>query len=335
MATFRQIIGHEQPLRVLQGALAAGRLHHSLLFSGPDAVGKRTAALALAGALNCLRPADNDACGDCATCQRIEKGSHPDVSFVTLDKTVIPIDTIRKVRQEASYFPYEGHRRVFIVDPADRMSIDAQNALLKTLEEPPPSSVLVLVTARPMHLLPTTRSRCQQVSFGTLAPVVIAPHLERSRNLSAKEALRAARLSGGRPGAAMTLDLDAHDAARDEILSALEHLGKTRAREAALEDIACFGDDTASISASLSLLDGLLRDMLILRTGGDAALLIHADKASELKTLAARLSPLTMAARVEVAREDLERNVNRKLLLETLLFDLASARPSAGPAARP
>ena len=116
MAPLREIIGHEQPLRVLQGALAARRMHHSLLFFGPDAIGKRRVATALAAALNCVAPREADACGECASCRRIEKGSHPDVTLVTLEKTMIPIDAIRRVRQEASYFPYEGQRRVFIVD---------------------------------------------------------------------------------------------------------------------------------------------------------------------------------------------------------------------------
>ena len=341
MAPFREIVGHEQPLRVLQGALAARRVHHSLLFFGPDAIGKRRVATALAAALNCAAPREADACGECASCRRIDKGSHPDVTLVTLEKTMIPIDYIRRVRQEASYLPYEGQRRVFIVDPADRMSIDAQNALLKTLEEPPASSMLILVTSRPMHLLPTTRSRCQQIAFGILPAETIAPHLARLRGLTAQDALRAARLSGGRFGAAMELDLEAHDESLAALLGALGHLVKSRAREAALDDVAAFGDDTAEIASSLAMLDGIVRDMLVLETGGDASLLIHADRADQLRTLAAALAPegaggealLAMANRIETAREDLERNVNRKLLLETLLFDLHAPGASA-PSAR-
>jgi DNA polymerase-3 subunit delta' len=156
MTTFDDIVGHEQPLRLVRSALKEGRLHHSLLFHGPEGVGKRTVALLVAAALNCVRTGGTDTCGACAACHRVGKGLHPDVAVVTLERTMIPIDAIRSLRQEASYRPYEGRRRVFIVDPADRMSIDAQNALLKTLEEPPASSALILVTTRPMHLLPTT-----------------------------------------------------------------------------------------------------------------------------------------------------------------------------------
>lgn len=332
MTTLSDIVGHAQSLRVLRRSLAQGRLHHSLLFHGPEAVGKRTTAIALAAALNCASAGGSegrdDACGRCPACLKVDRGIHPDVATVTLEKTVIPIDAIRALRREAASMPFEGARRVFIVDPADRMSDDAQNALLKTLEEPAASSCIILVTSRPMHLLPTTRSRCQGLAFGTLPVRELAGRLEAVRGLPPADAWRAARLAGGRLGAAMQIDLARHDAEREELISLLAGLAATWSPEKAFEAIERFGSETEEIGGQLRMLSGLLRDIMLVSQGAPEEALLHADRAADLAALATRLArapgalPL-MLDRVRLAQSDLERNVNRKLLLETLLFDLA------------
>lgn len=322
---FRDIVGHDQSLRVLRRALADGRLHHSLIFSGPEAVGKHAVARALAAALNCERPSD-DACGECVACRKIERKIHPDVLSVTLERTVIPIDAIRSLRQDASYRPYEGRWKVFIIDPADRLSTDAQNALLKTLEEPMPSSRIILITSRLMHLLPTTRSRCQTLSFGTLSFDVLAGHLASRHGLTDMGAQRAARLSGGRYGAALSLDLERHDQARNALIEVLQRLAEPRARAHVLDDAEAFGEDAREIASRLELLAGIARDMMLLSVGASHETLIHADRAEDLAALAARFSPGVDAIleRIRLARSDVDRNVNRKLLVETLMFDIAA-----------
>ena len=318
------IAGHGQSLRVLRRSLAEGRLHHSLLFHGPDAVGKRTVALTLAAALNCGNPGD-DACGACVSCRKVDKAIHPDVVYLTLERTVIPIDAIRSLRQEASYRPFEGRRRVFVIDPADRLSIDAQNALLKTLEEPSPSSSIILITSRLMHLLPTTRSRCQLVAFGTIPPRELAVRLAKGHGMPEEAAARAARLSGGRYGAALALDLPAHDAARDALLTVLDRLTRRAPRAHVLEDVEAFGEDAEEIAGRLTLLSGLVRDMMVMSAGAPPETLRHADRAEDLARLAERLEGRldVIQDRVRLAGWDLERSVNRKLLVETLMFDIA------------
>jgi len=336
MATFSRIVGQQQSLRILRRAIADGRLHHALLFHGPEAVGKRTVALAVAAALNCTHVKEADACGRCVACSRIDRGIHPDVALITLEKTVIPIDAIRRLRQEAACRPFEGRRRVFILDPADRMSPDAQNALLKTLEEPSPSSNLILVTTRPMHLLPTTRSRCQSMAFGTLPAAAMAPHLRERRGLSEIDALRVARLSGGRLGAAMSLDLGEHDAAFDLMTGILDAVAGGAAGRVP-DTVESFGGDTESIERSLTGLAVIVRDLIVLAAGAEPGTLVHAGHEEKLHALARRLAPgpphhadidalLGIASRVDIARTDLARNVNRKLLLETLLFDIGVRR---------
>ena len=167
---FRDILGHRRLVALLARSIRQDSLPPSLVFAGPDGIGKRLTALATAQALNCPnRPETTagpgiDACGVCPTCARIARGVHPDVLLVEPGETgSIKIDSVRDIIDRAAYRPFEGRRRVVIIDEADALVAAAQNALLKTLEEPPPSSVFMLITSRPDMLLPTVRSRCPRL----------------------------------------------------------------------------------------------------------------------------------------------------------------------------
>src|SRR5213593_3744885 len=170
---FAQVFGHRRLVSLLSRSIENDSLPPSLLFAGPDGVGKRLTAIAVAQTLNCVErgpwtaePGSVDACGRCPVCTRIARNVHPDVLIVEPgDSGAIKIDQVRDIVDRAAYRPFEGRRRVVIVDEADALVPAAQNALLKTLEEPPPSSTFILVTARPDMLLPTVRSRCIRLWF--------------------------------------------------------------------------------------------------------------------------------------------------------------------------
>jgi DNA polymerase III subunit delta' len=182
---FRDVVaahGHRRLAGLLARSAGGGGLPPSLIFSGPAGSGAREMAVALAQALNCLRPVAfdeaeaRDACGTCAACTRIARGMHPDVLVVVPGDTgSIRIDQVRDVIDRSGFRPFEGRRRVVIVDEADMMAPPAQSALLKTLEEPPPSSVFVLVTSRPDMLLPTVQSRCPRLRFQTAGHEPVDP----------------------------------------------------------------------------------------------------------------------------------------------------------------
>src|SRR5512136_2772802 len=191
---FSQIIGQERAVEALRAALRRGGLHHAYLFAGPEGVGKGMAARLLAQAANCERD-DGDACGNCPACRKIARGVHPDVLVVEPERDMaragrwepkggrtpsrdIVVDQVRElVDRRLSLRRFEGRRRFVILDPADAMNPQAQNALLKTLEEPPDDTTLVLVAAGGDALLPTIRSRCLRVAFAPLPASAIEERL--------------------------------------------------------------------------------------------------------------------------------------------------------------
>src|SRR5688572_21148723 len=171
---FASTAGHQRLFALLARAIARDTLPPSLLFAGTAGIGKRRTAVAVAKTLNCLAPRKSgvfeiDACGECASCRRIARGVHADVIVLEPGDTgSIKTDQVRDIIDRANYRPFEGRRRVVIVDEADALIDAAQNALLKTLEEPPPTSVFILVSSMPDVLLPTFRSRCRPLRFGDL-----------------------------------------------------------------------------------------------------------------------------------------------------------------------
>ena len=222
---FRSITGHRHLLELIARASIRGTLPQSLIFAGPDGVGKRMAAVALAQLVNCLAPAGEDACGVCASCTRIARRVHADVLVVEPGESgSIKIEQVRDAIEGTGYRPFEGRRRVVIIDGADAIVTQGQDALLKTLEEPPPTSMFVLVTSRPDVLLPTVLSRCQRLRFGRLAPADVAAVLIREHHYAEADAYAAAALSDGSIGAAIEGGTEAFVDARGPATGLLERV---------------------------------------------------------------------------------------------------------------
>jgi DNA polymerase-3 subunit delta' len=247
---FRDIIGHRRILALLARSVAHASLPPSLIFAGPPGVGKRRTALAVAQALNCLAPRvsselEIDACGVCAACTRIERGVHPDVLLIEPgDSGAIKIERVRDAVDRAAYRPFEGRRRAVIIDEADALVAQAQNALLKTLEEPPPASVFMLVTARPDVLLPTVRSRCPQLPFRPLPAQDIAAALV-ARGQNDTDAWAVAATANGSLGQALAASggalAEAREVAQRVLVQAAGASGPRRRIESAKELLAKTG----------------------------------------------------------------------------------------------
>src|SRR6266545_596719 len=171
--SFAKLVGNQRNKEILQRLLKNGRVNSTLIFAGPDGVGKRQFALAFAKAANCQKaPASADAsdgCDECSVCRRINAGGYGDVTVVRPEGQFIKIAQTREMAEEVYFRPREGRQRFFIIDEADRLREEAANSLLKTLEEPPSTSTIILLTARPAALLSTIRSRAQRLNFAALS----------------------------------------------------------------------------------------------------------------------------------------------------------------------
>jgi len=176
--SFSSIYGQEGPIAVLRGAIGKNRVPHAFLFYGAEGIGKRTTALVFAKALNCEK-GGADSCDGCTSCRKIDSGNHPDILIIEPEGQFIKVADIKGLQERMRFRPLEGARRVVIIDDAERMNITSANSLLKTLEEPSPTNVFVLVSSRP-HLLPLTiPSRCHRLRFNPVQRDVIAAFLEK------------------------------------------------------------------------------------------------------------------------------------------------------------
>jgi DNA polymerase III subunit delta' len=321
--TWASIVGQSAAIALLQRAIALERPAHAYAFVGPAGVGRRLTAVAFAQALLC----PTRGCGACGVCRRVAAGQHPDCQVIVpipprdnpKGAVAIRIEQIRELERTAALTPLEGGRKVFVLDEAERMTLPTAQALLKTLEEPPLRTHLVLILTNPRALPPTVLSRCQRVRFRPLGDTDAARLLE-GRGVSADASGLLARLTEGRPGLALTTDLETRRARRD---AALALAAAPPARIGNALDGA--PTDRATVTAYLELYWSWYRDALCLAAGGSAALLVNADQEAALRGVAARMpvpALVTGLAGVKAAWIALEGNVNPRLALETALLGL-------------
>jgi DNA polymerase-3 subunit delta' len=324
---FASIVGHRPAVDLLRHAVRHERVSQSLLLAGPDGVGKRAVALALAQAVNCPRRHDGDACGACTTCLRIARGQHSDVTVLDRgDEASIRIRALReRVLESVNYRPFEAARRVYIIDRADEMTPEAQDALLKTLEEPPSAAIIVLVTAFPDTLQPTIRSRCRRLRFGPLTEAEVARVLEIHHAMDPATARRLAAGAGGSvsralAGASGDFD-DDRDAALGLLTAARAPTTASRLKAAAaLAKHASDRRDREALVDRLAIVLSLLRDLGALNAS-EAVPLANADLGEALRGLrpafdARRVTDAFTA--VESAAGFLERNASPKIVADWL-----------------
>jgi DNA polymerase III subunit delta' len=335
---FSPILGHRRLLSLLSRAIARDTLPPALLLAGPAGVGKRRVAMAVAQTVNCLDPRstpefEREACGKCASCRRIGRGMHPDVIVIEPGDTgSIKIEGVRDVIDRAGYRPFEGRRRVVIIDEADALVQPAQNALLKTLEEMPPASIFLLVSSMPDALLPTVRSRCPRLRFGPLAPAEVAQALVRDHKYSEADAGAAAADADGSIGRALQGDAADLTEAREDARRLLEQSARTddptRRLDAAKDLSGTRGTSAADrdqMAACLRALASLLRDLGIIATRADRRTLANADLEPQLEQLTGAFDhkrSLRAFAAVDQALEALKRNASPKVVADWLVLQL-------------
>jgi DNA polymerase III subunit delta' len=320
---FGDIMGHNKQLENLRLALAHNRLHHAYLFTGPEGVGKKTSAVGLAMALHC-EAKNGDFCGRCAECARIRARNHPDVRLIAplMGKKEISIQQIREMEKELRFRSFSGGRKIMIIDPATLLNAASQNAVLKTLEEPPQNSLLILIAPSAGALLPTLRSRCLRLSFGPLPPGLVARYLVSEKAMKPEHAELLAALSMGSLGAALEMDDEELWQRRQGwvgILSSLTVGDYRRAMEAA-EALAASREEALKF---FEWVESWYRDLLIHAVRRDVVGVVNLDMLPELQRQAAQAALeriLSLAAAAAGAAKKVQRNLNRRMVLEQFLL---------------
>jgi DNA polymerase III subunit delta' len=342
------IIGHDQAIARLSKSLQEGRVSHAYLITGPASVGKSTLALRLAQALNCSSP--QPPCRLCRSCQKIESGAHLDVRVVQLAgaeqeegaergrarsaEKAIGIDQVRALQREVALAPHEGGYKVYIIMNAETLSLEAGNSLLKVLEEPPKSVVLILTAADANMLLPTIVSRCQVLRLQPVSAAVIGEYLAVQLGVERGRADLLARLAGGRVGWAIAAAGDdgclaQRTAALERLLATVE--ARPTERFAVAADLAAeFTRDRGAVGYALDLWQGRWRDVLLMQADAEE-LVINRDYLESLRGQSVRggaVQTRAYLAQIEETRLQLEQNVNPRLALEALLLNIPNARTS-------
>jgi DNA polymerase III subunit delta' len=314
---FDSFIGNRKIIDRLRAKLREGRFPHGLIFSGPTGVGKHTAALMIAKALNCTQATTpDDFCDRCPSCRKIEAGTHPDVMTISVeeDASQIKIAQVRHLLSMLEFQPLEGRNKIFIIDPADMMNAEAANALLKGLEEPPESSYFILITVNVHELLLTVRSRSQVYNFTPLA-------LDELRQHGVSDDL-ALRWSEGSIGHARSLDVARLKSERELMLDFLETV--VTSTEEQFQDLLGASSDLGrakqGFEERMKILAVLLADVLYLKEGVDGKL-VNQDLRDRLAEVVKRASVdriVKMADFLGFIESSLKNHVNRQMLTDML-----------------
>jgi DNA polymerase-3 subunit delta' len=295
-----------------------------MLFTGIDGIGKRKTAVALGMALNCLRPVGVSACGACISCQKVVSGSHPDIITVRPEGAFIKIDQVRSVSRELRFAPLEGNRRVVIMDDAQAMNLEASNAMLKILEEPPEHTILILTASQTTDLLPTIVSRCQQIAFRPLPYEKIAGVLMDQRGLEREAATTLALATKGSLGNALSVDVDGWSVWRSRLLEEISAVSMS-----SIQPVLAFADalsrDKDGLADALDMLMTWFRDILMHKISPDR--IVNKDLMDEIERASKGRSVSELLGKVEFvksAQTAIARNANPRLALEVMTLRLCS-----------
>ncbi|MEJ2689264.1 MAG: DNA polymerase III subunit delta' [Deltaproteobacteria bacterium] len=325
--TFKELLGQEKAKSLLLRAIKQQRLGHAYLFRGPAGVGKKRAAATFAAALNCSQGGPEDACGMCPSCLKIASGNHPDFLTVAADGSSIKIQQIRELKKTLSFPPFEAAHRVVLLADIQLMGREAANSLLKTLEEPPAQTILILTVEEADDTLATIRSRCQIVPFYPLAEAQVTEILrDKAPEVDQETAKTIATLAEGSAGLALQLAGKRLIAFRRDLIGALSKLPPEqpetiRSVLQLAETAAAFKEELPRLLSFLSL---WLRDLLLFNVGQPAKI-INLDLVPLFEQTSKKWSPAQIMSRLDSigkAERQLARNCNRGLVCEVLFFSL-------------
>ena len=334
------ILGHEWAAELLAKHIAHGSVRHAYLFCGPPGVGRRTLALRFVQALNCLQPpAPGESCGMCRMCDQTWRMQQPDLHVIQIaeDAQTIKVEQVRELQRVLALAPYQARYRVALLLGFEKATAGAQNALLKTLEEAPEKAILLLTANSPDNLLPTITSRCEVLRLRPMKIESLTEALRANPSIPAPDAVILAHISDGRPGLAFRLaeDKDANDERTlwlNQLQTALS--GGIIERFNLAEKLA---KDKNRLRAGMRIWLTYWRDLMLL-TAKAKTPLTNLDYTDTLAAVAAQLDFETVrrcASTLEESLEDIDLNVNPRLLVEVTMLDWPRIMPVDSPATLP
>ena len=310
---FSDILGHEKPLNIINGYIEKSCFFGGYIFSGPEGIGKKAVAKIVAQKLNCTAQEEKP-CGSCSSCLKIDNLQHPDLHIIENDAAQIKIEDIRSLQKEASFRPYEGAMKVFIIDDAHRLNPDAANSLLKVLEEPPKGSLIILITHKPQNIFKTILSRCKVIKFSPLARTFLEDVLIKNYFIDKLTAHFLSFYAEGRLGLALRLKDSKIIQEKNRIFDGFLLSDKPLDHNLA-------GQSKEQLRVCLNILASWFRDVYLLKAGMSDREVIHLDRQSDLLKLIHRFSFKQLDGIMTAISESslyLENNINSKLLLHNL-----------------
>jgi DNA polymerase-3 subunit delta' len=322
--TFESIVGQARPVRFLTQILQKKRVPNALLFTGIDGIGKQMTARAFGMVLNCAKPDGVKACKACPSCGKVMTGSHPDIIPVEPEGAFIKIDQIRAVARQLRFAPLEGKWRIVIINDAQAMNLEASNALLKMLEEPPPGTVLILTATQTTDLLPTIVSRCQQIAFRPIPYEKVAEMLEEQEGLDRETATTLALCTKGSLGKALSVDIETWSAWRTELLGEIAKLSLD-----SVQPILTFAEslsrDKNRLADGIDMIMTWYRDVLMSRIAPER--IINKDFIDRIELSGKGRQVNELVEQVQIVNEiqtTISQNANPRLALEVMMFRLCS-----------
>jgi DNA polymerase III subunit delta' len=320
-ADLDSFIGNRRIVEILQRAVIQDRLPHAMIFAGPSGVGKRTLAILLAQMVNCLGGQGITVCGKCSSCLKIRSGSHPDVREIQPEGASIKIEQMRSLINEVAYQPFEARYRVCILDPADQMQLPAANSLLKTLEEPPSRTIIILVTANPYMLLETIRSRSRVLQFGGIPQRQIEEYLVNAAGRSREDSRLAVVFGEGSLGSALAFNTSQYK----EIRAQAFQFAKLLLLEGGFAELSALSSVLAKQKDSfqdwVEALGAILQDIYYAKIApqriGQQDILEELTRISDSASRSAIISAINGLKQLKGA---LRRNANRQIALEALFL---------------
>ncbi len=326
MSLYDRILGHENIIAQLKNAVSNDKVSHAYIFNGEDGSGKAMVAKAFAEALLCER-GGAEGCGECHFCKQTESGNNPDLIWVTHEKpSSIGVDDVRtQLVEDVQIKPYNGRYKVYIIDEAEKMTVQAQNAILKTIEEPPAYSVIIFLTNNDEIFLPTIISRCIVFKFRPIRNSVIMDYLIRRYKLPEYEAKMCASYAQGRVGRAVDLvTSDNFIKIRDEALSLVKNVYNYDVADL-IDAVKRVAEYKINITDYIDIIEMWFRDVLLFKVTKDANNLVFSDEINYIRKQASKSSYEgieNILRGCETAKQRLNANVNFDLAIELMLLNI-------------